>query len=467
MNKMQYNKIVLLNPPSKKNNYSRDYFCSKTLKANYIEHPIDLLILSGILYDAFKVEVLDATVLGLNSEKTFKKIRYFSPDVIIFISGLASWVNDFEFMKQIKKENPHLKLIGMGDIFWEKETFFDNSWIDAVLFDFTTKDIMNYLKGNHGLIKNMMFREGGNIICTEILKYDKEDFEIEIPRHELFLKKRYTFPFARKLPFATILTDYGCGFNCSFCIYGSLGFKLRKLENVFNELEYIHYLGIRELFIKDQTFGYCGKRAIKFCNELIRKDWNFSWTAFSRVDILDYELLFAMREAGCHTLIMGVETANENILKKYKKGVLKKKVEDVFELCRKLNIRTVATFILGFPQEDKNSMLKTIKFAKEINCDFASFNVFVPKTLSASKELEGDKDVKIGHKEWDQSGTIPVLNNGVVSGEEIHNLLVFAVKQFYLRPLYILNRIRRTVTFDELKMLIKNGIGLIKNFIRP
>ena len=59
-------KVLLFNPPSRKFNYSRDYFCSKTLKTNYIEHPIDLLILSGILFDRFKVEILDATVLSLD-----------------------------------------------------------------------------------------------------------------------------------------------------------------------------------------------------------------------------------------------------------------------------------------------------------------------------------------------------------------------------------------------------------------
>ena len=69
-------KIILFNPHSKNLKYSRDYFCSKVLKANHIEHPIDLLILSVILYNSLNVEVLDATVAGLDHKESLKRIRH-------------------------------------------------------------------------------------------------------------------------------------------------------------------------------------------------------------------------------------------------------------------------------------------------------------------------------------------------------------------------------------------------------
>jgi radical SAM superfamily enzyme YgiQ (UPF0313 family) len=461
-------KILLLNLPSKSFNYSRDYFCSKVLKADYVEQPLDLLILSGILFNSFKLDILDATMLNLDFKRCFYKIKSLSPDIIIFLSGSVSQNEDFGFIKQIKKENKYLKLIGIGDIFWRKEIFVENSWIDAVLLDFTTEDILNYLNGEYEKVRNMMFRNNNNIIFTDTIESHKKEFEIPIPRHELFLNKRYTLPFVKHLPFTTILTAYGCPFSCPFCIYSLLGYKIRKLENVFEELNYINFLRIPELFIKDQTFGCDKERTFELCMEIIKRKWKFSWTAFSRADVLDYELLSIMKEAGCHTLILGVETANKELLKKYKNGLTHEKIEYTFKLCKKLNIRTVGTFILGFPYESKESILETIDFAIKLRCDFASFNIFVPKPgTSTEKEFcENNEGNKFNNKKWDQSGIISVSGNGIISAKDIAALLTFAIRRFYFTPHYIIVRLLRMRSIDELKMLIRNGIGLIRNFIK-
>ena len=458
-------KILLFNPPSKAFNHARDYFCSKTLKAGYVEHPIDLLILSGILFDSFKVDILDAAMLNLDSNRCLNRIKYLSPDIIIFLSGCASWVEDFSFMKQVKKKRQDLKIIGIGDIFFNKDVIINNKWIDAVLLDFTSKDILNYLEGSYAIVRNMFFRNNGAVVFAEVAKYQNEEFEIPIPRHELFLKGCYSFPFAKSLPFTTVLTDYGCGFKCLFCVYSTLGFKSRKLENVFEELGYVHSLGIKELFIKDQTFGYDKKRAIQLSKEMIKRGWRFSWTAFSRADIIDLELASNMKEAGCHTLMLGVETANEVLLRKYKPGLTLEKIENAFKLCKKLKIRTLGIFCLGFPSESKESVLKTIDYAIYSGCDFASFNVFVPKpgTVLEKESLEDDGEEKLIDREWDQSGISSISGNGIISKNEMSYLLSLAIKKFYFRLSYILKCMLNLTSFFDLKMFIKNGIGLIRN----
>lgn len=448
-------------------NHGRDYFCSKTLKTGYVEHPIDLLILSGILFDEFKVDILDAAVLNLDFHDCFNKIENLSPDIIIFLSGSASWINDFNFMKQVKRENEGLNIIGIGDIFFNKDIIVENKWIDAVLLDFSSGDILNYLEGNYNAVKNMFFRNNEDIIFAEITKYHNEEFEIPIPRHEIFLRGRYTFPFTRKLPFTTILTDYGCGFKCPFCIYSALGFKLRKLENIFIELEYIRSLGIKELFIKDQTFGVDKKRSHQLLGWMLKRDWRFSWTAFSRVDTLDFELASNMKEAGCHTLILGVETANEDLLREYKPGLTVERIDNAFKLCKKLKIHTVATFCIGLPLETKESILKTIDYAIKSGCDFASFNVFVPKTGTAlEKETLEDNGVKkLIDREWDQSGISSISGNGAVSREEMADLLSLANRKFYLRLNYAFNRALGLTSVVDLRMFIKSGIWLLRSIV--
>ncbi len=456
-------KILLLNPPSGRFKFSRDYFCSKVLKGGYVEHPVDILILAGLLYGKFEVKIIDAVVEGLNPFQVLHEIRFFSPDTIIFLAGSASLDKDFSFMEQVKKENKNVSLIGLGDIFFLSGIVKDLTWLDGVLFDFTTTDILHYLYGDFAKVKNMVFRQNGNIVTKELVKYEGEEFEVPIPRHELFLKKTYTFPFAKSLPFATLLTDFGCPFNCSFCIYSHLGYKVRKLENIFEELEYLAKLGINEIFIKDQTFGYDKKRTELFCQEILHKQFHFSWTGFSRADIINDEMLKMMKDAGCHTLIIGVETANEDLLRSEKGGLTKGAIELAFQRCRKVGIRTVGTFMLGFPQESKEGMLRTVSFARSVGCDFASFNMFVPKVHT--KYEENTYNRKMIDRAWDQSGIYIVSGSKTATARQISFLISFAALRFYIRPKFLREQLRNISSFCELRMLVKNGLMVFRNYI--
>ncbi|HBA25900.1 MAG TPA: hypothetical protein DCY98_00660, partial [Nitrospinae bacterium] len=81
--------ILLLNPPGKKI-YVRDYYCSKTSKANYIYHPIDLLLLSGILASRHSVDLIDAIAERLSPDDCLNRIANKKPDAIIALTGAVS-----------------------------------------------------------------------------------------------------------------------------------------------------------------------------------------------------------------------------------------------------------------------------------------------------------------------------------------------------------------------------------------
>ena len=449
-------KVLLLNPPSPGAcRYSRDYFCSKTLKGNYIEHPVDLLFLSGILYERFDLQLIDATVMVLNYDECLRRVLTAAPDAVIFISGSVSMRVDFPFLKKIKEQLSSVKMIGSGDIFFDLESFAANPWIDAVLSDFTSCDILHYLEGDCSVVTGMAFRSGGKIVDKRQAPPARDDnFSVPLPRHELFIHMPYTFPFARRLPFATLLTDYGCPFHCLFCVYGRLGHKCRALENVFAELELISSLGIREIFVKDQTFGADRQRAVRLCDEMVKRRWNFSWTAFCRANAVSEELLGAMKAAGCHTVIFGVETADDAFLEKYKCGLTVLEIVRAFTMARSAGLRTAGTFMLGFPGEDLAQARATIDFAIKLQCDFAAFNIFVDKPRDKSHNVEY----------YDQSGIEGVSGNGVLSEIEMRRLLREANRRFYFRPAYIAKRLSGVKTGYEAKMLILNMLGIIKRF---
>lgn len=460
-------KILLLNPPGTRP-YLRDYYCSKVAKADYLYEPTDLLMLSGLLAEHHEVEVLDCIALGLRVSPALQRIQAVKPDVVVFLSGAVSWQEDREFLKEVKRASGAV-LIGSGDLFLDDSVVIlkENDFIEATLLDFTTSDLVLYLKeGEEAEPENMVYRRVERIVQGPLKRAKNGTFEIPVPRHDLFPHRRYHYPTVKHHPFATVLTDYGCPYHCHFCVMGELGYKVRPVDNVLAELEVLATQGFREIYFNDQTFGVSRGRTIEMCQRMLSKDYHFGWQAWARVDLVDKEMLKSMRAAGCHTLLFGVESGNERTLQGQKKGYGLEKIRNTFALCRQLRIRTLATFIIGLPGENEADIRRTIDFALELDPDLASFNVLVPRAGTKVREEAVKKGwLQPGHISLDQSGTYPVMGNEYLSAERVWRLKNEAIRTFYARPNYWRRRLRNMTTFYELRRNLVNGWALLQQTV--
>lgn len=458
-------KLLLLNPPGSKI-YIRDYYCSKVSKTNYVYHPVDLLILSGRLYEKYELKVIDAIAKRISFDECFKNILDFAPDVIVFQSGSVSCEEDFPFLSKIKNALKNVQLIGSGDVFNENgaQLMREQTWLDAILLDFTTDDLLKYLESI--IPANMIYRQDNKIIESQITREKWASFDIPIPRHELFQNKNYRYPFVRKYPFATVLTDYGCAWRCNFCIMSQIGFKIRSTKNVLEELRYLKTLKIKEIYFDDQTFGANKKRTDELLGSMINEQFNFGWVCFSRADVVNSANLELWTRAGCHTIMFGVESGVQEILDAQKKDMTKEQLRQAFALCKKYEIRTLGTFILGLPNDTYDTCIQTIKFAKELDCDYAAFNTLVPRMgTNVRKETIEKGFVDKNMREMDQSGTFVVMKNNSLSAEQISELHKKAIKEFYFKPKYVLRRILGIRTFDDLKNHITDAVSLFKKLL--
>lgn len=458
-------KLLLLNPPGKKI-YIRDYYCSKVSKTNYIYHPVDLLVLSSRLYGKFDLKVIDAISERIPANDCLKLIVGMNPEIIIFQSGSVSLEEDFPFLSEVKKNLKTVQLLGSGDVFNENgvELMKEQGWLDAIILDFTTDDTLKYLEGQEP--DNMIYRKDGQIIEAKLVREKWTGFELPVPRHELFQKGNYRYPFVRRYPFATVLGDYGCAWRCNFCIMSQIGFKIRSVDSVLAELRYLKQLGVKEIYWDDQTFGANKKRADELLTRMLDEKLDFGWVCFSRADVVNACSIDLWKRAGCHTIMFGVESGVQEVLNAQKKDITKDQLRAAFELCKKKEIRRVGTFILGLPQDTYESCLETIRFAKELDCDYAAFNTLVPRMGTAVRKESVEKGfVDSSVREMDQSGTFVVMNNAALSAEKIHELHRLAVKKFYLRPGYIVRRLFDIKTFDDFKGHVTDAVSLVRNFI--
>lgn len=204
--------------------------------------------------------------------------------------------------------------------------------LDGILLDFSEDTILGLIEDASRACDTIIHKYKKEILKGSLASKKKE-LEIPIPRHELFPIKRHIYPFIEGSPFATVLTDYGCLYRCSFCIMGTLPYKYRGIESVMKELRYIKDLGIRNIYFTDQTFGAVKERAAALCRRMVDEKFDFKWCCFSRVDLGDKESPRLLKKAGCHTVMCGVESGNDRILKKYHKDISCEQTIKAFKIC--------------------------------------------------------------------------------------------------------------------------------------
>jgi radical SAM superfamily enzyme YgiQ (UPF0313 family) len=458
-------RILLLNPPGTRP-YVRDYYCSKVAKADYLYEPTDLLILSGLLAEQHQLQVVDGIALGLTPTRALELGLAARPNAVVFLSGAVSWHEDRLFLREFKRSCP-VTLIGSGDLFLENgvQVLEGHDFVDAALLDFTAPDLLRYLEqGPRARPESMIYREDGRVVRGALKRVRHGTYEIPSPRHELFPHHRYHYPTVRRPPFATVLTDYGCPYHCRFCVMGQLGYKVRPVAGVLEELDELARTGFREVYFNDQTFGAVQERTMELCRGMRR--FGLGWQAWSRVDLVDEPLLRAMRAAGCHSLLFGVESASERTLRAQGKGCSVAQVRRAFALCRTLGIRTLATFIMGLPGETEADIRRTIRFAVDLDPDLASFNVLVPRAATEVRRQAVERGwIRRNHVRLDQSGTYPVIGNEHLSAEAVWRLKNEAVRTFYARPGYWWRRLHQMTTAYELRRNAVNGWTVLRRVL--
>lgn len=454
-------RLLFLNPPAP-TVVIRDYYCSKSSRSNYLFPPSDFVMQSGILGDSFQLHFIDAVRDRLTPAATVAKVNELAPESIFFLAGAVNHPGDLRFAATLAA--PGRTIIGSGDIFlsepgnWLRQYPF----LDAVALDFTNHDLLNFLQDRHQLIRRMAYRTPTGEVVEVLEKQAEQTFSVGIPRHALFADPGYRFPFAKQQKFSVFLTDFGCPFHCRFCVMSTLPYGSRPNPEALAELRSLQALGIRELFWMNQTFGVRKKSTLELLGAMQTFAPLFSWTAFGRPDLLDEELLVAMKNGGCHTIIIGVENGSEEILRQYRKEYTLPQIRAAFALCRKHGVRTVGTFILGLPGESQETIRATIRLAQELDCDFASFHTAVPRAGTPLRQ----EAIQTGRLEcedftMDQAGSYITFTPDGIDQQTLLRLKRQAVRGFYLRPTFLLRQLLQKRSWYELTNLLYQGFFLI------
>lgn len=452
-------RVLLLNPPGRRR-YLRDVYCSHSSKGTYLYHPMDLLAQSAMLDPHADLAVVDAIAEDLAPSAARARIDRFAPDVIAFLSGAVSHDEDLAFLEPIRRSRD-VTLVGMGDVFlWDAESFLARfEWIDAALKDFVSPALAETLASGT--------RPRGLVGLDPFDRSAPKEFHFGAPRYDLFPLDSYRMPFGRPERFASMLTSFGCPYRCSYCNTAGMRYRLRALDGVRDELDALARMGVRKAYVRDPTFALNKAYTHALLDELIARGTPLTWNCFTRADLVDAELLAKMKRAGCYLVMYGVETASDELQAASHKGITAEQIRHGVRLTREAGIRTLGTFVLGLPGETDATASATIRFARELALDYASFNVATPRVGSSLRdELALGSVLDTGTAGLDGSNQRPAIRGTPLAPEAVWRYRRRAIFAFYLRPRYVLRELVALVRDGGLWIGLKNGLAMFRSTVQ-
>jgi anaerobic magnesium-protoporphyrin IX monomethyl ester cyclase len=229
-------------------------------------------------------------------------------------------------------------------------------------------------------IKGLAWRHGTAIRVNWDRPFIRNLDDLPLPAHHMLPFDKYRIPMI-KGPYTFIVTSRGCTAGCKYCIKHvsyQFSIRLRSPENIMAELHMLKNLGVKHVHMYADLFTVSREQVMGLCNLMLQEKLGLTWTCNSRVDYVDEEMLQLMGKAGCTYISWGIESANEQILKKAAKGYRLDQAPRALKWAHQAGIKNWGYFIIGLPGETEETIQQTMKFSKELPLDIALFHVAAP-----------------------------------------------------------------------------------------
>jgi hopanoid biosynthesis associated radical SAM protein HpnJ len=344
-------------------------------------YPVWLCYPAGMLADS---KVLDAPPHKVSIDQTVAMANDF--EMLVLFTSTPGFTVDVKIAEMMKDVNPKLKVAFVGPpVTVEPEkSLRASSAIDFVVkreFDYQIRDYANGKPLEE--IPGVVFRKNGGFQSNPEAGYienlDELPWVTKVYKRDLDFR-RYNVPFLLN-PYISFYTTRGCPAMCTFCLWPQTHsghrWRLRSSDDIANECRWTleNFPGLKEIFFDDDTFNYQKARTLELCSKL--QPLKFTWSCTSRVTT-DYDTLKAMRDAGCRLLIVGYESGEQQILKNIKKGATIDMARRFTANCKKLGLTIHGDFIVGLPGETRDSIRKSIDFAKELDVETIQVSIAHP-----------------------------------------------------------------------------------------
>src|SRR3990170_4980380 len=231
-------------------------------------------------------------------------------------------------------------------------------------------------------VEGIAYKDNGIVKFTSPRKQVEDLDSLPFPTRDLFDNDSYKRHYLRRFGYSIspLITSRGCPFSCDFCsrpVFGQ-SFRARSVVNVVNEVEEIVGLGYDRVWFADDCFTLNRERMLEVCNELVKRKVGVGWECLSRVDTMDCEVAVKMRRSGCVRVFFGIESGTDEVLGLMQKQITVEQARRAVYNAKEAGLQVGAFFILGYPGENGETILDTVRFASGLPLDYLSFTLPYP-----------------------------------------------------------------------------------------
>ena len=397
------------------------------------------------------ISVLDLNLYNSPLKELQKRFQQYQPEVAgISIVTMPDYSSALEVASIIKTiSNPKVIVGGLIASFVAEKMLREEPSVDIVVKgegEYTMLELLRSLEFGRNLkrVAGIAFRHDGHITHTPLRPLIDNLDSLPFPAWDLFRMERYNrFKSAKKAScFIPVSSSRGCPFACFYCclpnMWGNV-WRCRSAQNVVDELGYLTKRYINKGYFEtitfvDELFTASSKRVVEMCRLIGKQKLDISWGCQSRVDTLTFRLMEQMSKSGCTSILIGVESASSKILKAVNRQQSIIQVGRVAEWAKQLDISLDASFVIGLPGENADTVKQTIALMKELK-NFGvnvGCNIFTPIIGSRIFEEPEKFGIEIIEEDWDKySFGNPVIQTRSLNSNQIYELYLQVIGEVF------------------------------------
>ena len=318
-------------------------------------------------------------------------------------------------------------------------------------------------------VRGVIYWRAGRLVRTPDADFHRDLDALPFPARDLMPNHLYLRPDTGH-PMATIQTGRGCPCQCIFCpapIVSGKVLRQRSPANIVDEVEEcVTRYGIRDFFFRADTFTLDRRFVIAVCEDILRRGLEVEWVANSRVKPLDAEELDWMRRAGCWLVALGIEFGSDEALARTRKQTTLDDARRAVALCREAGIKTLGYYLIGLPWETRADIDQTIRFGRELDCDFVEVHIVTPFEGTELWTLSRDAGLLRGSTLGSDYLTRPAAGTLHLTASDLIALRRRALRALYLNPSHIARLVLGVRSPAQFANYFRYGLRLVRRVLR-
>ena len=443
------------------------YIAAVLDKAGY-----DVEILDAFMADSAFLKVRDTLQVGMSHRRIREEIQRRNPDVVGIANPFTCQTDNAVKIADIVKEvapgiltvvgGPHVTVVPVG--FLKEAKSVDIAVIGEG--EYAMRDIAGFFEGRIEIsdVQGIAYRKNNAVILNPPRPFIKDLDELPYPAYHLVDMEQYLNPKnieyrSFKVRAISMVTSRGCPFNCCFCsVHLHMGkmFRAHSANYVVNHIEFVvSKYRVKTIFFEDDNLTLDLKRFEAICDKIIEKGIKFSWETPNgiRADCLTHSLLKKMKTSGCQSVFFGIESGDQYVLDNIiGKSLSLKDVIKVAKMCKDIGLKTGAFYIIGFPGEKKENMLRTVELALRLKKEFdvgmhlffatPSYGTILYEECKRKGYIREDLTPR-AFAEVRQSRGLPLIETEDFMSSEVKEIAVMATREY--KKLSLINHIKNPV----------------------